>query len=502
MMSRLVDGALMYDCPYSGKSYILVVQNAIHVPSMENNLIPPFMTREGGIVVNESAKIHTNDPIDLDHSITFNSTGFRIPLYLWGIFSYFSTHQPMQEDLMAGHNVYVLSPSRWDPHSEAYGQNEANMTDWEGNVKELKDQLHRVVIDEIEDEIDARKFVVSSTESNTIDNICGDQHSMVDAWQEGRIPRACDDINLHLGRVLSILVDSWLAQQVEIKLDLGHDQIAIGSTIGMDPDEFLYHEADDSDLDEQISQDSVDVVDNIHDLDQFFVSGVEATGTKGVGARHLSKVWQISHEDAQWMLDITSQHGNRLVDPQLSKNYGTNDRMLRYKRIKEYFYMDTFFSTKKGGKSSHDNLCCQLFVTDKGFLYVVPLKQKSKMMLAVKQFTKEIGAPDTIVCDMSMEQTSLEIKAFLNDIGTTLRVLEEGTPWANKAERYIGLLKESVRKDTRELNSPLPFWDYCLEQRVHIYNMTARDYPTVWGTKPHTLVTGEEGDISNLCQFS
>ena len=33
MTARLVDGALMYDCPYSGKSYILVVQNAIHVLS-------------------------------------------------------------------------------------------------------------------------------------------------------------------------------------------------------------------------------------------------------------------------------------------------------------------------------------------------------------------------------------------------------------------------------------------------------------------------------------
>ena len=64
MTARLVDGALMYDCPYSGKSYILVVQNAIHVPSMENNLIPPFMMREARIIINEKAKIHTDDPKD------------------------------------------------------------------------------------------------------------------------------------------------------------------------------------------------------------------------------------------------------------------------------------------------------------------------------------------------------------------------------------------------------------------------------------------------------
>ena len=127
-------------------------------------------------------------------------------------------------------------------------------------------------------------------------------------------------------------------------MDLGRDQIAIGSTVGMKPEEILYHDVDDSDLDEQTSED-------LHDLAQLFVSGIVATGAKGVGAHHLSKIWRISHEDAQQMLDVTSQHGKHPVDPQLSKNYGTNDRMLHYKRIKEYLYMDTFFSTKKGGKS-------------------------------------------------------------------------------------------------------------------------------------------------------
>ena len=64
--------------------------------------------------------------------------------------------------------------------------------------------------------------------------------------------------------------------------------------------------------------------------------------------------------------------------------------------------------------------------------------------LAMKQFTKEIGAPDAFVADMSGEQTSNEVRLFCNEIGTTLRSLEEGTPWANKAELYIGLLKEAV----------------------------------------------------------
>ena len=174
-------------------------------------------------------------------------------------------------------------------------------------------------------------------------------------------------------------------------MNLGCNQIAIGSTVGMKPDEFLDHDADDSDLDEQGSEESIDVMDNLYDLNQIFMSGVVVTGGKDVGAHHLSKVWQISHEDAQWMLDVTSQHGNCPVNPQLAKNYGMNDRMLPYKRIKENFYMDTFFATKKGGKSSCGNLCCQLFVTDKRFLFVVPLKQKSEVMSVVKNYQRDWG---------------------------------------------------------------------------------------------------------------
>ena len=98
--------------------------------------------------------------------------------------------------------------------------------------------------------------------------------------------------------------------------------------------------------------------------------------------------------------------------------------------------MDTFFATKEGGKFSWGNTCCQLFVTNKRFVYVVPMKSKSEVLQAIKMFAKEIGALDAFVCDMSGEQMSSDIKRFCNDIGTTLRALEEGTPWANKAELY------------------------------------------------------------------
>ena len=130
------------------------------------------------------------------------------------------------------------------------------------------------------------------------------------------------------------------------------------------------------------------------------------------------------------------------------------------------------------------------------------MKKKSEVLLVIKQFAKEIGTPDSSVADMSGEQMSSEVKKFCNDIGTTLRALEEGTPWSNKAELYIGLVKEAVRKDMCKSNSPLCFWDYCVERRARINNLTAKSAFRLHGSTPHTLTTGDEGDISNLCQYA
>ena len=44
------------------------------------------------------------------------------------------------------------------------------------------------------------------------------------------------------------------------------------------------------------------------------------------------------------------------------------------------------------------------------------------------------------------------------------------------------------------------FWDYCVDRRARI-NLTAKSAFRLHGSTPHTLTTGDEGDISNLCQY-
>ena len=52
----IVDAAVAYEFQYTLKTCILVVKNALDVPSMNHNLAPPFILQEAGLIVNDVPK--------------------------------------------------------------------------------------------------------------------------------------------------------------------------------------------------------------------------------------------------------------------------------------------------------------------------------------------------------------------------------------------------------------------------------------------------------------
>ena len=48
----IVDGDVVYECPYTGEIYVLIVRNALYIPHLQNNLIPPFVMRAAGVTLN------------------------------------------------------------------------------------------------------------------------------------------------------------------------------------------------------------------------------------------------------------------------------------------------------------------------------------------------------------------------------------------------------------------------------------------------------------------
>ena len=133
----IVDGAICYECPYTGKTYVLIARNALYIKHLRNNLIPPFIMREGGLVVNETPKIHSNYPSIEDHSITFPDSSLRIPLQLSGIFSYFHSRKPSERELYDCRKLFLTPDSNdWNPHCTSFEKNERSMLDFRGEISE------------------------------------------------------------------------------------------------------------------------------------------------------------------------------------------------------------------------------------------------------------------------------------------------------------------------------------------------------------------------------
>ena len=73
------------------------------------------------------------------------------------------------------------------------------------------------------------------------------------------------------------------------------------------------------------------------------------------------------------------------------------------------------------------------------------MKKEAEYFLALKEFSKDVGAPDVLVCDSAKTQKKREVKDFCTQIGTTLNILEAETQWANRSELWVGLVNPPAR---------------------------------------------------------
>ena len=94
------DMAIAYDCPYQKTTFLLIIKNALHVPSMNHNLIPPFVLDEAGLEVHTKPKIYSKNLSVDSHSIFDTATELRIPLKLRGVFSYFNSRSLNSEEII------------------------------------------------------------------------------------------------------------------------------------------------------------------------------------------------------------------------------------------------------------------------------------------------------------------------------------------------------------------------------------------------------------------
>ena len=456
---KVVDCAIAHDCPYSGNRRLIIMYNALHVPEMNHNLVPPFVIRRRGNVVSDVPKIHCQHPTENDHTISFEDTDVRITLQLVGTTSYFDSEKPTLDEIaeaLESDSILELNldEEEWDPHNPDYARQESLMLDFEGKIVEQR----------VRDRELLRAKDLGDDQDNDFLGISGIHH------EHERLKR---DNDYELSPV-------GLSNALQELDDLNESYRRAGISVG---------EAN------KMREDNDDPFSTI--------SALSSTKPTGVTPKELSKIFRIDEDRARRTINSTTQRLRRSKNPTLSRRYSTNDRTLRYRHVNELFYTDTFFATGKAHKTKRGNSCMQLFVTDTGFVHVVPMTDKSGVSVAqaMRDFFRVVGIPDAFIRDKSPEQNSGEARKLCNKVGVTIRALEPNTPWANRAEVYVGIFKDGIRKELRRSNCPIVLWDYCAEHRALVNNATVSNLAQTKGLTPYQQIFNEEADISDICQF-
>lgn len=234
MRVPIVDAAVAYECPYSGVTHILVLRDCLHVPMMTNNLIPPFIMREAGIEVNDRPKIQSKEPSIEDHSLYFPEAELRIPLSLSGVFSGFVTSKPDIATLESCDDVYMLTPTQWDPHAHAWRLNEESMLDWQGDMIERQDRQQVLLSDVKQDMAMAASLGIGSVETCAIDSNLERRYLASSENVQPpypRIPSQCDQVSSVLAGIDPCLNDEVLYKRLEARAHLGDFMMAAGSTM-------------------------------------------------------------------------------------------------------------------------------------------------------------------------------------------------------------------------------------------------------------------------------
>ena len=121
----IVTAATAYDDPSNGCTTILILNQALYLgDKVDNTLLCPNQLRSYGIIVDD-IPIHLAPPnYPATHSIHCPEQDLQIPLSLMGVFSYFDTRTPTQEELDTCKWVILTDPNVWEPHSSSFQENE------------------------------------------------------------------------------------------------------------------------------------------------------------------------------------------------------------------------------------------------------------------------------------------------------------------------------------------------------------------------------------------
>lgn len=143
-------GALKYTSPSDGKSYILIIHQAIHIETMDHSLLCPMQMRDHDILLNETPKCMVDSPTEEHHSlvgVTDAGDSLRIPFRLRGVTSTIHVTTPTLADYEELPHIELTSHDlEWNPQDPDFAANEDSFIDPFGNFKATGDKKQKAIL--------------------------------------------------------------------------------------------------------------------------------------------------------------------------------------------------------------------------------------------------------------------------------------------------------------------------------------------------------------------
>ena len=255
---------------------------------MLHNLVPPFVIRREGNLLNDIPKMQVDDPNVDDHSLYFPEAEVRIHMQLVGTVSFFSTRIPTEEEIAEAVEKDVIldlntDEPEWDRHNPSYAREEECMLDFEGNLVEesVRDRRILPVDDHMKDNISISAVRIMEHE----DTVCisavepgDDSPSFIQ--QHGETTEVLHSIS-------GTLDPETFANSLTNNLAASKFKESVGAVYSS-PDYVVGRE----------SQSSLSGMQRI--------SAVHTDNAKGVSAAELAKVFQVDLSTAKKTLIVTS----------------------------------------------------------------------------------------------------------------------------------------------------------------------------------------------------
>jgi hypothetical protein len=153
-----VSRALAYDDPTTGKVYNLVINQAIHIPQLDQHLLYPMQCQVNDVIVNDMPKFLMPDPTDHTHAWIINDPFYPaqtviLSLALQDVTSLLNMRTPTLDKWNSGAFIRPHSTSEtltWDPTTTLCEEQETAMIDYSGRVvvttQSLRGHINHLVI--------------------------------------------------------------------------------------------------------------------------------------------------------------------------------------------------------------------------------------------------------------------------------------------------------------------------------------------------------------------